>query len=334
MTAPTETRSPSFTSPLACALVEFLELKRAAGYRYQSEEGGLYALDRFLAQVLVPSDPVITSHIVRAFLARRGDESDSTRAHRLSLIRQVCLFLALEEPRTAIPGPRWLGIRRRAFLPRVLALDEGRRFLNACGSLGRWRCSPIRDSVLGTALALLYLTGVRAGEALRLTDADVDLSTAVLHIRDTKFGKSRLVPVAADVVERLRTCRQEVARHFGMRGPEDPFFPAPSGSSYSHTALSAAFHHVLAQAGIPRHLGGRSLRLHDLRHSFAVLRLVLWVRENADLGARLPALATYLGHVGLGSSQRYLQVTEDLLRELLHRHELRFGHLIDEGGRQ
>jgi integrase len=73
--------------------------------------------------------------------------------------------------------------------------------------------------------------------------------------------------------------------------------------------------------------------LHDLRHSFAVLRLVLWVRQHADLGPRLPALATYLGHVGLASSQRYLQTTEDLLHELSSRHEVRFGHLIDDGGR-
>lgn len=334
MTATTRLHIPSFSSPLASALAQFLELKRSVGYHYREEARVLHALDRFLAQSLAADDPVITLEIVRAFVTRRGEESESTRAHRLSLIRQVCLFLALEEPRTAIPGPRWLGIQRRSFLPRVLALEEGRRFLDACGTLTRPHCSPLRGSVLGTALVVLYLTGLRAGEVLRLTDADVDLPTAVLCIRDTKFGKSRLVPIADDVADRLRRCRRDVAQHFGARAPDDPFFPAPSGRHYSHTALRSAFHQVLVQAGIPRHLGGRSLRLHDLRHSFAVLRLVLWVRQHADLGARLPALATYLGHVGLGSSQRYLQVTEDLLRELMRPHEIRFGYLIDEGDRQ
>jgi integrase len=327
-------RAPSFSSPLASALAQFLELKRAAGYHYREEARALHALDRFLAQSLAPDDPVITLEIVRAFVARRGKESETTRAHRLSLIRQVCRFLALEEPRTPIPGPRWLSIQRRVFLPRVLALEEGRRFLDACGALACSHSSPLRGTVLGAALVVLYLTGLRAGEVLRLTDADVDLATAVLRIRDTKFGKSRLVPIADDVADRLRRCRHDVARHFGARVPDAPFFPAPAGRRYSHTALRSAFHHVLVQADIPRHRGGRSLRLHDLRHSFAVLRLVLWVRHHDDLGARLPALATYLGHVGLGSSQRYLQITEDLLRELLRRHEIRFGYLIDEGGRR
>lgn len=325
--------APSFSSPLAPALVRFLELKRAAGYRYREEARVLHALDRFLAQTLAPNDPLITRDIVRTFVTRRGDESESTRAHRLSLIRQVCLFLAMEEPRTAIPGPGWLHIKRRGFLPRVLSLEEGRQFLDACETLPPSHCSPLRDTVLGTALVLLYLTGLRAGELLRLTDADVDLAAAVLRIRDTKFGKCRLVPIADDVADRLRRCRQEVAGRFGARGPDAPFFPAPSGHRYSISALRSAFHDVLARANVPRHLGGRSLRLHDLRHSFAVLRLVLWVRQHADLGARLPTLATYLGHVGLGSSQRYLQTTEDLLRELLVRHEVRFGHLIDDGGR-
>lgn len=334
MTSPLRVPAPTFSSPLAPALLQFLQLKRAAGYRYREEARALRALDRFLAQTLAPDDPVVTLEIVRAFVARRGGESERTRAHRLSLIRQVCLFLALEEARTALPGPGWLRIQDRGFLPRILSLEEGRQFLDACGTLPRSPCSPHRDTVLGTALVLLYLTGLRAGELLRLTDADVDLAAAVLQIRDTKFGKSRLVPIADDVADRLRHCRQEVARHFGARGPDDPFFPAPSGRRYSISALRAAFQDVLARADIPRHRGGRSLRLHDLRHSFAVLRLVLWVRQHADLGARLPALATYLGHVGLGSSQRYLQTTEDLLHELLSRHELRFGHLIDDGGRR
>jgi integrase len=97
-----------------------------------------------------------------------------------------------------------------------------------------------------------------------------------------------------------------VERHVGPRDLHTPFFSTASGSGYSSSALRAAFHQVLARACIPQHSGGRSLRLHDLRHGFAVLRLLLWYRQDADLAVRLPALATYLGHVGLASSQRYL----------------------------
>jgi len=322
-----------FSSPIACALSRFLRCKLAAGYRYRDEARALRALDRFLSQHLSPEDPVITLDVVRAFVARRGDESETTRAHRLSLVRQVCRFLALEEPRTAVPGPQWLTIRRRTFLPRVLTLEEGRRFLEACGTLSSSRCSPIRHTVLGTALVLLYLTGLRAGELLRLTDADVDLTAAILHVHDTKFGKSRLVPIAPDVTTRMQRCRAEVERYFGARPREAPFFPAPTGQKYSISALRSAFRQVLANAQIPRRRGGRSLRLHDLRHSFAVNRLIIWYRQQADFDPRLPALATYLGHVGLGTSQRYLQLTADLTGEITSRFQVRFGHLITDGGR-
>jgi integrase/recombinase XerD len=322
--------SPSFSSPVASGLQRFLEGKRAAGYRYDTEAQALGILDRFLGAHVAPDDPVISFEVIRDFVARRGQESETTRGHRLSLIRQVCRFLALEQPRTAVPGPRFLPIVRRRFLARVLSREEGRRFLRACETVPRAPWSPLRHTTLGSALVLLYLTGLRAGEALRLTDADADLDVGVLRIHDTKFGKSRCVPVASDVAAHLCRCRAAVACHLGPRLPDAPFFPTASGRRYSLTALRAAFHQVLDVAGIPRRSRGQSLRLHDLRHSFVALRLLLWYEQGADLNARLPVLATYLGHVGLSSSQRYLQLTPDLVGEVTRRHAARFGYLITE----
>jgi integrase/recombinase XerD len=166
---------PTFSSPLADAVSRFLAFKRAAGCRYDDEARALRLLDQFLTTTLNPDDPVITLDVVRRYVARRGEESETTRAHRLSLIRQVCRFLALEQPRTAVPAPRFLGIHCRPFVARVMSLAEGRRFLTACEHLETRPWSPIRDTVLGTALVLLYFTGLRTGEVLRLTIADVDL---------------------------------------------------------------------------------------------------------------------------------------------------------------
>jgi integrase/recombinase XerD len=315
------------TSPLADALQRFLAWKRAAGYRYRAEGESLPALDRFLSSRVSSEDPVITPDIVRQFVARRGHESETTRAHRLALIRQICRFLALEDPRVQVPGPRLLGIVRCPFRPRVLTREEARRFLAACSALPPARRSPLRGIVMGSALALLLLAGLRAGEALRLTRQDVDLSLAVLRIRDTKFGKTRLVPIAPDLASRLARCRAEVERGVGS-GRDVPFFPGPLGRPYSLTALRDAFLRVLRLADIPRSTGGRRLRVHDLRHSYVALRMLAWCQQDADLGAMLPILATYLGHVGLASSQRYLQLTPDLLGEVIRRHERRFGHLI------
>ena len=151
---------------------------------------------------------------------------------------------------------------------------------------------------LGHRSGILYFTGLRTGEVLRLTIADVDLVGGMLRVRDTKFGKSRLVPLASDVAARLDRCRTTVERHLGSRTQDAPFFSTASGRPYSPTALSAAFHQVLARADIPRHSGGRSLRLHDLRHGFAVLRLLVWYQQEADLGVRLPALGRTWGTWG------------------------------------
>jgi len=331
MTITVEKARHVFTSPLGSQLERFLSLKRAMGYRYRDESRLVGEFDQFLTARLSPDDPVLTLEIARDYVARRGTESDSTRAHRLTIIREVSRFLRLEDARTGVPGPRFLGILRRTFVPRVLSREEGRRFLQACGQLPPDRRSPIRGVVLGTALRLLYLTGLRLGEVLRLTHADVDLDTGVLRIHHTKFGKSRMVPIAPDLAGRLAGCQGAVRDRLGICRPEAPFFPHCTGRRYSATAFRQALQQTLDIAGIARVSGGRRLRVHDLRHSWAVLRLTLWCEQDVDLGAKLPLLATYLGHVGLASSQRYLHLTQDLVAEVTRRHQARFGHVITDG---
>jgi integrase/recombinase XerD len=321
-----------FISPLAPQLARFLALKHAMGYRYREEGRVLRDLDCFLNSRLSAADPLITPTIVHDYVARRGAESETTRAHRLTLIREVCRFLRLDDARVVVPDRRSLRIVRSKFVPRVFSHDEGRRFLQGCSELALGRTSPIRTVVLGTALRVLYLVGLRAGELLRLTQADVDFDAGILHIRHTKFDKSRVVPLAADLLARLVHCRTRTIEHFGTCLPQTPFFLSPRGGRYSITALREAFHQVLRKAGI-EHTSHSRIRLHDLRHSFAALRLLLWCEQNVDLGAKLPLLSIYLGHVGLASSQRYLQLTPDLMGEITRRHQARFGYLIQEGGR-
>lgn len=318
-------------SPLASQLAQFLTLKQAMGYRYRDGLGALRDLDRFLNTRLSVDDPLITLAMAHDYVARRGPESETTREHRLTLIREVCRFLRIDDVRVVVPDRRSLRIVRSKFVPRVLNRDEGRRFLQACAQLPAGRTSPIRAEVLGAALRVLYLSGLRAGELLRLTHADVDFNAGTLRIRNSKFNKSRIVPIAPDLVECLLQCRTFATQHFGAALPHVPLFPSPRGGRYSVTALRAAFHKTLEIAGVER-TSDKRIRLHDLRHSFACLRLLLWCEQNVDLGAKLPLLATYLGHVGLASSQRYLQLTQDLMGEITRRHQARFGYLINEGG--
>jgi integrase/recombinase XerD len=316
-------------SPLALQLARFLDLKHAMGYHYREEGRALRELDAFLSERLSADDPLITLSIARDYVARRGTESETTRAHRLSLIREVCRFLRLDDPRVVLLDRQCLRIVRQKFVPRVLSRDEGKRFLQACNELPAGRTSPMRPAVLGTALRVLYLTGLRAGELLRLTQADVDFDAGTLHIRHTKFDKSRLVPITADLVKRILYCRALAIKHLGYCLPHSPLFPSPRGARYSMSALRDAFRRTLKSAGIIC-TGSNRVRLHDLRHSFAVLRLLLWCEQGVDLDMKLPLLAAYLGHVGLHSSQHYLQLTPDLMGEITRRHQARFGYLIKE----
>jgi integrase len=273
--------------------------------------------------------------VVRDWVALGGQRADSTRHNRLGLIRELCRFLAVDDPRHVIPPKGFLGVHRRPYTQRVLSREEGKRFLAACLRFPSSPRSPLCGMVHGTALTLLYLTGLRRSEGLRLTIEDVDLPGRVLHVRHTKFGKSRLVPIASDMAQRLCECTRFVEQHLGARSNNAPFFPGPRGKPISGTALWTSFQKILLSSGIAHEGASKRPRLHDLRGTFAVHRLLLWYEQNADLEAKLPLLATYLGHVGLESSQHYLQLTRDILGEVAKRHHAHFGHLItDLQGRQ
>jgi integrase len=225
-----------------------------------------------------------------------------------------------------------MGIKRCTFTPRILTRAESKRFVQVCCEFPDSYNSPLRGTVMGTALLILFLAGLRAGEVIRLTIQDVDLFSGILHIRNTKFGKSRYVPVSDDIKDRLRLCRDKIARRLGERSPDDAFFCTSKGMPYTVCALREAFYQARARAKI--NCSGKSdrFRMHDLRHNAAVLRMLLWYEEGVDLEARLPILATYLGHKNLISTQKYLHLTEELLIPIMTRYQSRFGHIIDDGG--
>ena len=213
---------------------------------------------------------------------------------------------------------------------RVLSREEASRFLIACDALPDVAAFP-RGVVYGTALRALLLTGLRRGELIALQDQDVDLVERVVTVRCGKFGKSRLVPISPDLADRFRTCREMLAARIAKRQPQDAFFPRADGHRpIRPRTLYQAFRDVLELALIP-HLGrGRGPRLHDCRHSFAVLKLLSWYEAGADLRVKLPLLATYLGHVELASTQDYLHMTEDLIGEVTKRQRAVFGDLVTE----
>lgn len=312
----------TWSSPLGDLLERFLAHKRALGFGYRREEALLHELD-FVASR--SSARWVSQTLMREYLSAF---SQAARPARLTVLRQLARFAVLEEPRTFLPPSRFLGIRRRRPTIRVLSRDEACRFLDACDRLPDGSPDP-QWIVHSIALRTLLLTGLRRGEALCLRDRDVDLDQSLLTVVHGKFGKTRIVPLAQDLTHRLRSYRASLSAIGFPRRPDDAFFPRADGHRQtSPKSLYKSFRRVLEIAGIEHRGRGEGPRLHDLRHSFAVLRLLSWYEVSADLGTKLPLLATYLGHVGLATSQVYLHMTGDLAGEVTRRQLHRFGDLI------
>ena len=313
----------AFTSSLGPQIERFLAHKRALGFTYHREESFLREFDRF---ALREQSEFVSENLVRIYLSTF---SQPARPHRLTLLHQLARFLMCEEPRTFIPPTRFLGVRRKRPVIRILSRAEASRFLDACDRMPS-TSSFARRVVHGTALRLLLLTGLRRGEVLGLKNQDVDLNQDTLQVRG-KFGKTRTVPIAADLTQRLQDYRKKAIAELKHHAPTDAFFPRTDGQRPTACkSLYKSFRCVLHTAGIEHCGRGKGPRLHDLRHTFAVLRLLRWYESDADLAAKLPLLATYLGYVGITSSQVYLHMTRDLVGEVIRREMNHFGNLITE----
>jgi len=163
---------------------------------------------------------------------------------------------------------------------------------------------------------LMYGAGLRRGEVLRLTAADVDLQQAVLTIRQTKFFKSRLVPIGPDLTKELHDYVRWRATAHPSASTTSTFFLSKPGEAINCGALARAFKRLRESAGVRRTDGGRyQPRLHDLRHTFAVHRLTAWYRQGADVQRLVYALSVYLGHACLAHTQVYLTMTPELLQQ-------------------
>ena len=173
-----------------------------------------------------------------------------------------------------------------------------------------------------TLLLLLYGTGMRVGEALSLTLADVDLENRVLRVRDAKFFKTRLVPIGPRLTRVLSDYRSERRQLPLLAGEASAFLATRTGLHLDYKRVSKLFSRIRQAAEIRREATARyQPRIHDLRHSAAVHRVIAWYRAGADVQRLLPQLATYLGHVDVASTQRYLTMTADLLNEASLRFE-------------
>lgn len=299
----------------------FLETKRALGRKYHSEQSELRLLVRFLEQRGVTVLDQVTPATLEDFLASRPRTRPRSFNHLVGVVG--CLFEWTVNQQLLKVSP--LRTRRRRVttehIPFVFDTMQARQLLAAAAALPDNARAPQRGPTYRCIFALCYGLGLRAGEACGLRLGDVELERDVLVVRGGKFGKSRLVPYGPRIGELLR---EQIRRRESTAPAVDahtPLFSFNGRTCVHPSTASQTFHHLVATLNLPRRDGVSTPRLHDLRHSFAVGRLVRWYREGVDPSTRLHQLSTFLGHVDPVSTSVYLKMTPELLDEANRRFE-------------
>lgn len=305
---------------LSRAISQYVAYRRSSGVQYQVGDN---RLKRFLRSVGDIDLEHIDSDAVWAFLAKQG-RIDAQGIAILSTLRGFYQFLLAREYVTCSPLPVYVSCPPSTFKPHIYTPEELARLIAATDVLEK-RWDPMRAPTFRTLLILLYGAGLRIGEAMRLTVADVNLPENLLTVRKSKFYKTRWVPVCPELAGILKIYFQKRKRwHRPVRG-DSAFFATGRTPSLNHSYVQHLFNQVRKQAGLDQpDTGGFRPRLHDLRHTSAVHRLLTWYREGKDIHALLPYLAIYLGHLKLSGTQRYLTMTPELLKEA----NARFEHYV------
>ena len=299
-------------SALAGPLRRFLEHKRALNRKYRNEEAALRLFDTYLAAHGVGGFEDVDSALIERFLQSRPRNARSHN-HLLGVLRlffawAVVQRLIAKNPVTARPRR----VRGRV-LPFLFDVATMRRVLEAARQLPARCRNKHRPLVYEMALALVFGLGLRVSEAARLRLGDWDLKRGTLLVRKSKFGKTRLLPMGPNLARRLAT--YVAAVHGAAHDGQAPLFSLTPGRRVRPDTLSGMFRELCATLDLRPARGMATPRLHHLRHSFAVNRLLRWYREGVDVNSRLLQLSVFPGHVHPRSTAVYLTITADLLAE-------------------
>jgi integrase len=321
----------TFASHLGPFITRHIALKQALGRQCTSERNVLAHLDRFLAT----RGTEITAETFARWCSTIAHLMPGVRRSWMRVVRNLCLYRKRSEPACFVPDP---SVFPRPHVPRRPYLFTGQdivRVLRATDRLRPASTSPLHREVLRLAVVLLYTAGLRRGELVRLTLADYDPTERTLTIRASKFHKSRLVPLSSDAAGEMGAYL--VVRRRLAHAVETPLLCNSRGGLHRYTGagLAQGLRQLLRRAGVRTTSGGLP-RVHDLRHSFAHEALLRWYRAGIDVQAKLPALATYMGHVSVVSTQYYLSLLEPVAEASgrFERHCDTFLRTVSDGGGQ
>lgn len=315
---------PTFTSILAHDIEQYLAEKRVFGCKYETESRYLQQFDHVMNEYGITS-PDLPRDLIDTWISKRPNESPQTQASRCIIVRQFTLYLKRQGHMPYVPTGHLVEKQRKTFVPYIFNQEEIHSLFTFIDQIRADPRSLRRTMIIPLVFRLLYGCGLRLDEALQLHVQDVDQTCELLTIRQTKFLKDRLVPVAPSVTERLR---EYCARYHVNSSRNDWFFPAPDGGVWSERAIYDIFRQSLHACGIPHGGRNRGPRLHDFRHTFACHRLAHWLKEGMAVDLALPILATYLGHESIYRTQLYLHLFPQLYPDITSKLTIFCGTII------
>ncbi len=323
------------TKPLFCSILSgdiqfYLDYKRALGRKFNTEEVTLRLFDRFIFDYPVIDRTDLTSPLIESFLSSRARTRPRSFNHLLGVLRCFFSWLVIQGRLTHSPvqaRPRRVTSR---LLPFLFKPEQVQLILEITAQLPDNPRALHRKEVYSLIFRLMYGLGLRVGEIVRLCHKDVDQKRRLLVIRDTKFGKNRLVPFGPKQEEHIKKYLLQRLKWYGQWQPGDPIFSFTHNRPLRPETISQTFHQLLSEIELTLPSGTAPPCLHCLRHSFAVQTLLRWYRSGVDPGQRLFRLSTFMGHSDPASTSWYLTVTDELFAEANQRFERLVGCVCRE----
>lgn len=291
-------------SRLRGVLERYIRMRQDLGYKYDSPARRLYD---FVTIMKACSAKTITVALAMEWVTQIGRHP--TWAIRLTDVRCFAQHVAHFDPLTQVPPTDLVPAARRV-KPYIYSDAEIEALLAAALALPPAKV--LRRWTYHCLFGLIAAAGLRHWEALNLNRVDVDLEHGVLTIRESKFGKSRLVPLHVTTVAVLRDYSARRDAH--LAPPRSPyFFVAEQGGRLLHQYVHRVFWRLSRQIGFRRKGERNGPRIHDLRRRFAVQMLIDWSRVGQDIEQQLPVLSTFLGHAYVRDTYWYLSATPELM---------------------
>ena len=307
---------PEFEDGMFTTLIlGFISHKRSCGLRYgDSASYNLRVICRKLNQHQL-EHPKMTKEMVEDLVEKRPHESFSTQSRRISLLRQLAIYLNRLGVEAYIYPEQSKHKEAKTFVPYLFSDNEIRRIFEVADNLAPMTRWPHYQDVYPVLLRLLYAGGLRLSEALNLKLMHFDDINNTLTIENSKKGKSRVIPVSVSMSHVITKYMNK--RFGGTNYDRDRYiFEAPDGNCYNRGSLRSTIIKIFKTAGIPVNPSERHARVHDLRHLFSVKAMEKMKLEGMDLYCALPLLSLYLGHEGIRETEKYLWLPEFRMEEL------------------